>query len=407
MLQSIRRSPVFAGQWACLLVIGAAPLSAEFPKVIYTLQAGSSVTDDCLCGRPPLQVPISGSFVLQRSEVKILGELYGVSDMAVSCAECPPGAQYSLNGEGTYYLRNPETQTGHLELVLDGGPHVLLDAAEGAVAAPWPLIDVTFTEDGTRDAAQKLTIRIIAAPQVDLQPYQLVKGNLEDSTGTILEIVCLTCRLLHSQIPLEGTMQVGLTALGVDAPSTYRIDAIDWRDLLTDVDYAITGSGSYQEGGDAEVTREARLVLGVNSPLDLHELSGGPVAVKPGEGYPNLKIDLEEKSNDVLWYRLHLEARPTSTVKFRRGDVNADGVLDISDPIFYLAWQFAAGPETTCREAADSATDGVLDLTDAVYTLQYLFLAGPPPPAPGPFDCGAAPEARFGCDSYPPCAPGA
>jgi hypothetical protein len=83
---------------------------------------------------------------------------------------------------------------------------------------------------------------------------------------------------------------------------------------------------------------------------------------------------------------------------FVRGDANADGSLDISDPVKVLLHLFAGG-EGGCEDAMDANDDGALDLTDAVSVLEYLFLGGsvPMPPFPGrgadptadDLDCGS------------------
>jgi hypothetical protein len=97
--------------------------------------------------------------------------------------------------------------------------------------------------------------------------------------------------------------------------------------------------------------------------------------------------------------------------RFHRGDANADGSLDITDPVFLLSYLFLAGVQPACLEAADADDDGRLDLTDGVWLLNYLFLEGPPPPAPGPpgsSPCGPDPDAAdppgaLGCDAYSGC----
>lgn len=75
---------------------------------------------------------------------------------------------------------------------------------------------------------------------------------------------------------------------------------------------------------------------------------------------------------------------------FRRGDVNGDGIHNITDPIASLSWLFLGTTPPGCEDAADADDDGHLGLTDAIYLLNYLFQGGPEPPAPYP-DPGADP----------------
>ena len=98
-------------------------------------------------------------------------------------------------------------------------------------------------------------------------------------------------------------------------------------------------------------------------------------------------------------------------VRFVRGDVNADGSIDITDPIVFLGFQFLGGAEPSCLDAADDNDDGGLDITDGIHILNFLFLAGPPPAPPTSgkttYDashCGTDPSSDpLGCASFGPC----
>jgi hypothetical protein len=84
---------------------------------------------------------------------------------------------------------------------------------------------------------------------------------------------------------------------------------------------------------------------------------------------------------------------PAETVKFRRGDVNQDGDVDLSDAIFLFDYLFLAGRAVRCLDAADANDDGTMapDISDGIYLLDFLFLGGPVPGAPGPKQCGYDP----------------
>jgi hypothetical protein len=66
---------------------------------------------------------------------------------------------------------------------------------------------------------------------------------------------------------------------------------------------------------------------------------------------------------------------------FRRGFLNGDDSVDISDAVGILLHLFAGVP-VSCPAAADVNGDAERNVTDAVYLLNYLFLGGPAPPAP-------------------------
>ena len=74
--------------------------------------------------------------------------------------------------------------------------------------------------------------------------------------------------------------------------------------------------------------------------------------------------------------------------RFKRGDGNADGEVDIADVVFGLSGLFTGGPWGNCRDALDANDDGTVNIADQVFTLTFLFIPGsPPPPPPYPF-CG-------------------
>jgi hypothetical protein len=95
-----------------------------------------------------------------------------------------------------------------------------------------------------------------------------------------------------------------------------------------------------------------------------------------------------------------LTPQHTSTGRFRRGDVNADGSINISD-LVELAREIIEGGfpllAFPCPDAADVDDDGTLDLNDPAYLLRFLFLGHQLPP-PGD-KCGFDPTE----DELPTC----
>jgi hypothetical protein len=71
-------------------------------------------------------------------------------------------------------------------------------------------------------------------------------------------------------------------------------------------------------------------------------------------------------------------------VPFHRGDVLADGRLDISDAVSVLGILFLGEGPPHCAEAADADNDGSVVIADAIQLLAFLFLGGPSPAPPGP-----------------------
>jgi hypothetical protein len=94
---------------------------------------------------------------------------------------------------------------------------------------------------------------------------------------------------------------------------------------------------------------------------------------------------------------------PANTGGFRRGYVNGDGVLDISDGIALLAFLFQGATVVTCLDAADVNDDGTLDLSDAISIFGYLFMGAAAPHRPFVL-CGPDPtEDSLDCSSSPGC----
>jgi hypothetical protein len=86
---------------------------------------------------------------------------------------------------------------------------------------------------------------------------------------------------------------------------------------------------------------------------------------------------LEVEAGGTLFladYRVNPAAK-----RFLRGDVDANGVIDVTDPTIVLNYLFSSGPAPSCLDAADANDDGALDLSDGVHLLNYLFEGGEAP----------------------------
>ncbi len=92
-----------------------------------------------------------------------------------------------------------------------------------------------------------------------------------------------------------------------------------------------------------------------------------------------------------------------SSPGFKRGYVNADKNLDLSDVVFLLSNLFLGGPFPTCMNSADINDDERYDLSDAVYLLSYLYTGGNKPPEPLA-GCGPDPtQGGLTCESFQQC----
>jgi hypothetical protein len=89
----------------------------------------------------------------------------------------------------------------------------------------------------------------------------------------------------------------------------------------------------------------------------------------------------------------------TADGRFRRGDADSNGSVNVTDAVIVLGRLFQGQAATDCVDATDTDDDGEVTLTDAVLVLNHLFQGGPAPLAPGPVECGFDEIA----DSLPAC----
>ena len=80
--------------------------------------------------------------------------------------------------------------------------------------------------------------------------------------------------------------------------------------------------------------------------------------------------------------------------RFVRGDPNADGLIDIADPVALLGFLFGGG-DLDCASSGDVNDDELLDVADPIALLGALFSGAPAPPAPS--SCAADPTAGGLC----------
>ena len=173
-----------------------------------------------------------------------------------------------------------------------------------------------------------------------------------------------------------------------------------------------------------DVTRSAEFQHLVPPDLEsvIYEVWFGPCLgdlVKVGETRATSWV-IEERLDGATFYCWRIVARNecgrifgpswgfvTSSVidpVFRRGDVNQDELVNLSDGIGILNYLFRQGPAPGCINGADVDDSGQVNLTDGVYLLNHLFLGGAPPVEPLA-QCGIdiTPDDRLDCGEYAPC----
>ncbi len=134
--------------------------------------------------------------------------------------------------------------------------------------------------------------------------------------------------------------------------------------------------------------------LGSTTPLEFCDTLGDPpVDLAVTEGYSTSYTPTTVNGS--------VEVGPA----FRRGDADADGVVNvIADTIYLLAFGFQGGPAPPCLDSVDVDDNGSLNsLVDGFALLTYGFLGGPPPPPPGVI-CGVDPTPDgLSCLQYSSC----
>jgi hypothetical protein len=91
------------------------------------------------------------------------------------------------------------------------------------------------------------------------------------------------------------------------------------------------------------------------------------------EGYLPLVANLEVFSDDFL--PLVMEPGP-----YLPGDVSNDGIVNVSDVVYLLAFIFGGGPYPVPWAAAvEIDASPIVNVSDAVYLVAYIFGGGPPP----------------------------
>ncbi len=89
---------------------------------------------------------------------------------------------------------------------------------------------------------------------------------------------------------------------------------------------------------------------------------------------------------------------------FMRGDINADGRINLTDPLLALRVLLTGlARPFDCDAASDSDNNGEVNITDAVVVIDWLFRQGPPPADPV-LSCGTASGGGSPCrEASPAC----
>lgn len=223
-------------------------------------------------------------------------------------------------------------------------------------------------------------------------------GYDEHSSGPE-EITAAGDRLFFTaDVPGYGRELWVLPKLSEQAFPVFRVDPEGCQDGHT---FFFDGSASFSGEAARIVSYRWRLWVSELFPRE-PEFEGPTLAYEPPEGTYALARAALTVRTDRGFERNSGEKTFCRAFPYRRGDANADGRIDISDPISILAYVFVGG-QLNCLRAADADGTATLNPADAVGLLYHLFQGGRPPVPPYP-DCGIDPSALgLGCLSYPAC----
>ena len=137
------------------------------------------------------------------------------------------------------------------------------------------------------------------------------------------------------------------------------------------------------------------LLTGHGIEVDSYELSPGSQVIarigsrEAATGFAWLLVE----DADGVWLerQVGVEPRPLQS-RFRRGDVNADGPIDLRDVQTILEHLFLGSERLSCEDSADVDDDGAVDLADAIALARAIVGSDEMPAQPFP-DLGADPSA--------------
>ena len=226
-------------------------------------------------------------------------------------------------------------------------------------------------------------------------PLFEIRAELADGTSLFLEE--------RYDAPPEGTLRdlsaAALTRADVSFPEV-RLEVADYWSLSYTAERHNTHL-EYWMALDPPVT-----VTGVEKPVHVVEL----IAPQPEETPPIVETARYLGENfevlteiEVLSFERIDPEDQRRIEPFRRGDVDQDGDVTISDAQTIVSYLFQRGDRPACRKSADTNDNGETTVTDALEILFYLFRSGHT--LPGPFaQCGHdGTNDPLSCRTFVPC----
>jgi hypothetical protein len=222
---------------ACWLLAALNVSAATAPSQVwhYALLSSSRLTDLCpICGRPPITVPVQGTFSLRLLDENPLYSTYAWDAFAWTAGP-PGGFTYTITGSGLYQVGGEVVlvQDLSLDVFIDSGWtnrrcfFTITNGVRG-VTRSWPLLQISVDQtNGTE--AQQYRLELAAAPVREIwfstteaftpgiQPpftNQVQAGDLVSATGRVVRRNAELTRNL-GMMPSPDPPDLGLDALDV------------------------------------------------------------------------------------------------------------------------------------------------------------------------------------------------
>jgi len=255
--------------------------------------------------------------------------------------------------------------------------------AEGAAAG----VGVSYLPTGAVDLITNPSVnqtlrsngRLLIQGSNDCSNPDLITEQLLDTTVTVAPAAKNGTGILTHQLATEGKpVDYFYYVMNPSTSDTLRLSLealLGGTALPAAAEQVVIPPGRYVRRGlpgRAEATIEVRVQNDGTAPASVRFLAG---AMGLGKRLPTL-------------------------TPFRRGDVDQNSIVNITDAIVGLNWLFRGSGEPSCPDTADTDDDGRAGLTDMIVIVNYLFRSGVEPAAPGPVTCGVDPTPD---DQYTTC----
>ena len=318
--------------------------------------------------------------------------------------EAPIPASENLVVAEVVLYAQVDTPAGSYNLTLESGE--LVDAESGRAIAPELAgAQIVLATDVTGDARPDLTV----VPIPENFDFSFVLGDAEGFRGQPVEVPFF---VLSNGAVNGYVASVDFDESALELNEIERVwQRSDGEDFAFSVfeynnDDNSPGSSGLSEGfaiaaavfdfelpiaippnTDTEVVRfhftikpTAPIVAAGVAFVDGAQGSGEPVHNSGAVSGQTFTPDL---ANSFVFVNAQVNVLPEVTL-FRRGDSNADAVVDLSDAQTTINFLFLGGQPPACRDAADANDDGELDVSDPLAILNHLFFSAGalPPPSP-------------------------